>query len=397
MQKLLQLLMALTTALNLSSCNSGTSSSSPTPAPTPTASNVTTVKAGSGYNGRGINVPYITVTVCIPNTTTCQKLDYILMDTGSVGLKIDASQMNNLNLPAITQNGTGLPISVCNLYGSGYAFATANYADVYIAGEKAGNIPVQIINDSADQSGVPASCSNEGQQVIFSDTGARGIIGINPIVNIANDSNTDYVCNNGNCTPITEGIPVQYLNVNPVGYFANDNNGEIISLPAATANGNTNLIGTLTFGLNTESNNAIPGSVNSILGDPNNFIGKFTVTAQGVTYDSMFDSGTNHWLFYDTAIPTCQPDNLVYCPAAATQWQSIASSYNGSGTPIAISADIASPTGYSSIMPFWGIQSSLGSGLYGLPFYYGKTVYLGFIGSQTSMGAGPTWGFSNNN
>lgn len=397
MKKLLQLLMALTTALNLSSCNSGTGSSSPAPAPTPSVSNVTTIVAGSGYNGRGINTPYITVTVCVPNTTSCQTLDHILMDTGSVGLKIDASQMNSLDLPAITQTGSGLPISVCNLYGSGYAFATANYADVYIAGEKAGNIPVQIINDSADQSGVPASCSSEGQQVVFSDVGARGIIGINPIINVANNLNFNYVCSNGSCIPITEGIPVPYLNVNPVGYFASDNNGQIISLPAATANSNTNLTGTLTFGLNTESNNLIPGNISSVLGDPNNFIGKFTVTTEGVAYDSMFDSGTNHWLFYDATIPTCPPDNLVYCPPTATQWQSVASSYDGSGTPIAISAGILSPTGYSSIMPFWGIQSSQGSGLYGLPFYYGKTVYLGFIGSQTSMGAGPTWGFTNSN
>lgn len=386
------LLIALVTSLNLVACNNGSSSSSPAPVPPPSASNVTQVIAGSGYNGQGANTPYITVTVCVPNTTTCQTLDSILLDTGSVGLKIDQSQMT-VSLPAILQTGTNLPFSVCNLYGSGYAFATANYADVYIAGEKASNIPVQVIDDSSSQSGVPTSCSNQGQPIDFSSSGARGIIGVNPIINVANSTNIDYVYNNGSYEETTSGIPVQYFNVNPVGYFVSDNNGEIISLPAATANTNTNLVGTITFGLNTESNNSVPNGVSSVLGDPNNFIGEFKATTQGVTYDSMFDSGTNTWLFYDASIAVCPTGD--YCPSSAVTWQSTINSYNNTSNPISINATIEAP-GNNAIMPFWGYQSSSGSGLYGLPFYYGKTVYLGFVGYQTSMGAGPTWGFTSN-
>jgi len=416
MKNLLRLLLLLSTATSMVSCNSGSSSSpAPTPSPTPTptpapsptptpmptpsptpapsVANTTSVTVGSGYNGNSRNAPYITVTVCQPNTTVCQTLDSILLDTGSVGLKIDQSQLS-ISLPAINQTGSSLPLSVCNLYGSGYAYATANYADVYIAGEKAANIPIQVIDDSSTQSGVPSSCSSQGQFASLANAGGRGIIGVNPIVNLSNSVNYIYTCSDGSCTPTTSGVPVPYLNVNPVGYFVQDNNGEIISIPNVPGNSSTNITGTITFGLDTENNNSVPGSVSSVLGDPTDFIGRFIAISQGVSYKSMYDSGTNHWYFYDSSIPVCP--STVYCLPNPVTWQSTVSSYNGSGSPITINASIATPTQAYALMPFWGVQSSQGTGIYGLPFYYGKTVYLGFINSQTTMGSGPTWGFVNN-
>lgn len=392
--------------LFLVACNGGGSSSGSTPIPTPTAtptptptvtptplaSNVVQISAGSGYNGNGINTPYVTVTVCQPNTTICQTVDHILLDTGSVGLKIDQSQLQ-VSLPAITQTGSGLPISVCNSYGSGYAFSTANYADVYISGEKAANIPVQVIDDSSSQSSVPSSCSNQGNFNNFSDSGARGIIGINPMINLSNTTNYDYTCVNGSCTQINSGIPVPYLNVNPVGYFVSGNSsGEVISLPAVSANTDSNIYGTLTFGINTETNNQVPTNISSVQGDPTDFIGRFLGSSSGSQFPTMFDSGTNHLLFYSTEISQCGD---VYCPSSPTAWISQIMNYDLSGSAIALSSIISAPTGYYGLIPDLGIVAASGDGLYGLPFYFGKNVYLGFVGSNSVMGSGPTWGFVN--
>lgn len=392
MQKInLKLVVALgLSASFLAGCNGGSASSSPAQV---TASNSVQITAGSGYNGNGYNTPYVTVTVCQPNTTICQTVDHILLDTGSVGLKIDQSQLQT-TLPSITQTGSGLPISVCNLYGSGYVFATANYADVYIGGEKAPNIPVQIIDDSTSQSGVPSSCSNQGAFVDFSNSsGAKGIIGVNPMINLGNNTNLDYTCTGGVCTEINSGIPVTYLNVNPVGYFVSgNNNGEVVSLPTVSANTNSNITGTLTFGINTESNNQVPTNISSVQGDPNDFIGRFIGLSSGAYFPTMFDSGTNHFRFYSTEINLC---GELYCPSSSTAWTSQISSYNMSVSAIPLSSIITSQTVAYSLMPNLGLSAQSGSGLYGLPFYFGKNIYLGFVGSNSSMGSGPTWGFVN--
>lgn len=386
--KYLQLIILLNlNAIFLAGCNGGSSVSSTPPV---IASNSVQITAGSGYNGNGVNTPYVTVTVCQPNTTICQTLDHILLDTGSVGLKIDQSQLQ-MSLPAIAQDGSGLPISVCNLYGSGYAFATANYADVYIGGEKASNIPVQVIDDSSSQSGVPASCSNQGNVVNFSNSGAKGIIGVNPMININNNTNIDYTCTNGSCTEINSGIPVTYLNVNPVGYFVSgNNNGEIISLPSVNASSNSNISGTLTFGINTESNNQVPTNVSSVQGDPTDFIGRFVGFSSNTIFSTMFDSGTNHFYFYSTEINQCSD---LYCPNSPTAWNSQIINYDLDGSAIALSSIISTQTDYYALMPNWGIVAPSGEGLYGLPFYFGKNVYLGFVGYTSTMGSGPTWGF----
>ena len=47
------------------------------------------------------NILYATVTVCVPGTNQCQTVDHVQVDTGSVGLRIMASKLSSLNLPAV--------------------------------------------------------------------------------------------------------------------------------------------------------------------------------------------------------------------------------------------------------------------------------------------------------
>lgn len=370
----------------LSACNGGGASSSVKPQ----VVNQVPVVVGIGNTN---NLPSIDVTVCQPNTTICQTFDKILLDTGSFGLKINRSAFNQVNLPAINQTGSNLPISVCNLYGSGYVFATANYADVYIGGEKAANLPMQIIDDG-NQANVPSSCANQGALVDFHTLGMNGIIGVNPMVKVPNTSNYNYTCQSGSCTKIFSGIPVANLNVNPVASFAQDNNGEFITLPAVSPYSATPVYGVMTFGLNTESNNQLPANVSSVKGDPHDFIGRFLGQSESSQFTTLYDTGTNYLYFYSDLIPYCDAGFYVYCPSTTMMWKSTVSNYDGSGNPLAISLPIA-PITYTTypVEPQFGTYASPGDGIYGLPFFLGKSVYMGFVNYQTSMGNGPTWGY----
>lgn len=396
-------------AVFIISCNGGSTSSTqhkPTPSPTfsPTPipeieSNHVSIVVGEGNTN---NLPSITVTVCQPYTTICQTFDKILLDTGSIGLKINKSLFSGVNLPSINQIGTGLPIAQCNLYGSGYLFATANYADVYIGGEKASNIPIQIIDDG-DQASVPTSCSSQGAYVDFHVLGMNGIIGVNPMVYLSNSdsyTNYTYVCSNGNCSEINSGIPVTYLNVNPVSKFSRDNNGEKISLPSVDPYSESPVYGTLTFGLNTKSNNQLPANVNSLRGDPSNPIGMFLGVSADYPFTTLYDTGTNYLYFYTDQIQPCTNGAFYfYCPDSTAIWNSYVFSYDAIGDYFLLEFPIGpiEPIidNYYPVLPQFGTYAPAGYGLYGLPFFLGKDVYIGFTGYTTSMGDGPTWGFVN--
>ena len=77
--------------------SSSSSSSGGTPPPALTNFTTVTVDAGPAALNVGAdaytatNVPYVTVTVCAPGSTTnCQTIDHVLLDTGSVGLRLEA-------------------------------------------------------------------------------------------------------------------------------------------------------------------------------------------------------------------------------------------------------------------------------------------------------------------
>jgi hypothetical protein len=52
------------------------------------------------------NTIYTSVTICVPDTTTCQTVDHIEVDTGSQGLRVLQSAIPGLALPQLT-DGSG--------------------------------------------------------------------------------------------------------------------------------------------------------------------------------------------------------------------------------------------------------------------------------------------------
>ena len=146
----------------------------------------------SGLPTPTVNVPYISVTVCLPGTGTCQTIDHILVDTGSVGLRLMASVVT-LSLPALT-DASSRPLAECLQFASGTTWGSVATADVKLptSGERATSVNVQLIGASSAGS-PPSGCT--GTAINTVDTfGANGIIGVGPFVN---DCNTAGECEPG--------------------------------------------------------------------------------------------------------------------------------------------------------------------------------------------------------
>ncbi len=74
--------------------------------PVQQANNVQPIVVDAGPPTVGaVDEPFTSVTVCVPNTTTCQTIDHILVDTGSSGLRLLSSTGGGeLTIPLPVQN-----------------------------------------------------------------------------------------------------------------------------------------------------------------------------------------------------------------------------------------------------------------------------------------------------
>ena len=99
--------------LLLTGCGGGGSSStqitnsSPPNTATPLAANAVSVQVTGGIQGGFSNLLMASVTVCIHGATRCQTIDNVQVDTGSTGLRLLASALSGLALPAIVGNTSG--------------------------------------------------------------------------------------------------------------------------------------------------------------------------------------------------------------------------------------------------------------------------------------------------
>lgn len=396
----------------LSACNGGSTAPSNSSVG---SGNVVPLIADAGYNGNGTNRSYITITLCQSGTENCQTIDHILVDSGSTGLRINQSALTLTGLTPITYQG--IPVYECMLYGAGYGYGPAVTGDLKLANEVASNIPIQIFYDTT-QVNVPDSCSQSTTNFAnLNNSGAHGIIGINPYSNPNNQYTAGgvFACTtpeSSSCTlvpsPDTNLIP---LTVNPISAFAQDNNGAIFDLPNVPTATNTPIIGSLIFGLNTQNNNQVPTtSITKVPGNPTESfpVGFFNAYSGSVNGIAIFDSGTPLYAFYYTGMAACPITGILsgyYCPNPSPQnWNSLIQGYN-STTITNVSVPILNYTNNSGIndtlIPYLGAISDANSNLtiYGLTFFFGQKIYLGFMGqtgNQTPIGTGPAWAYSPN-
>ena len=367
----------------------------------------------------------MSVTICAPGSTSnCQTIDHVILDTGSVGLRIIQPVINASLLAALPTetDSTSNPVGECYQYVNSYVFGSVRTADFSIAGEKVSSMPFQAIADTGSFATVPSSCSAGGGEDIttVSTFGANGILGVGTTTTDCGAYCTAdggasaaiyYDCPSTGCSTIigrasNAAAPFQQL-PNPVAAFPVDNNGVILSLPPVAQPGVPSLAGTVTFGIGTQANNALtaanvlPVTTSSSQLGP----GVLTVTYNGAQLTQSFlDSGSDNYLFIDTSLNPCTEADLIasYCPTSPMLLSPVLTATNGamasgaftlySPLNLAASSNVApglgvNPTLVTPPLPFANTFD------FGIPFFFGRTVYTSIEGRSAGAVQGPYFAF----
>lgn len=367
-----------------SSGNSGSSASS--------APNVALVTVELGPN-KVINQPVVSVTVCVPNNPSqCQTIDRVLVDTGSYGLRVLAGTLKGLTLPG-ESDASGNAYMECAQFAAGFTWGPVVTADVKIAGESAANIPMQVIT----QSQITQRCEDLGTPFPLY---VNGILGVGPMIQdcgsdcvTGTDKGLYYSCTSTSCESAAIALASQVRN--PAASFATDNNGIILQLPAVADAGAKTITGTLVFGIGTQGNNDL-GAATVLTGDSNT--GYIKTQFQGNTYYSILDSGSNESMFPDNQLPLCSSGvNSFFCPSSSVTLTAVNLATNGITSTVSLSVGNATAlwNAHTDYAAFDNVAAANSSSLFdfGLPFFYGKSVFIGFAGRNSSGGVGPFYAY----
>jgi hypothetical protein len=357
------------------------------------------VDAGPTSSSPDVNTLFTTVTVCVPGSTTnCQTIDHIQVDTMSYGLRLLAPVLT-ISLP-VQPASDGSSLVECTAFADGYSWGPVALADIQIGGESAGSVPVQVIG-AANFPNVPADCLSVGTaEDTVAQFGANGIIGVGvsasdcgSLCTTTVDNQVYYACTSTVCNPTAVASLASEV-TNPIAYFATDNNGVIIELPSVAGSGAATVSGSMIFGIDTETNNK-SGSQTILTVDSN---GYFTTVYDNQTLTASFlDTGSNGLFFNnspnDPPIQACAASLAdFYCPANTLSLSAVLTGQSGTSVTEDFSvADAANLDGNDTA--FTTLAGSYPGTTptfdWGLPFYFGRTVYTAIEGAATAVGTGP--------
>ncbi|HLY63579.1 MAG TPA: DUF3443 family protein [Terriglobia bacterium] len=402
-----------------------------------------TATTTSYYNGI-----FTTVTVCTPGSSTCTTIPNVLVDTGSEGLRILSNQLGNVSLPPITDS-SGNVLYECVQYGDlSYNWGPMEMATVQIGGETATQlpgaaagtgIPIQVIAAGAGaplqvlngNTAIATPCSANGgpSDNSVAALGANGILGIG---NFAQDcgsgcttspaQNPNYIlCTSTGSSCALTGVPLSAQAWNPVSAFNSaDTNGVVLQLPSIPAAGSPPVAGTLVFGIGTQTcPGSPPGCLSNNLGasqlyalDPS---GNFaSILFNGVTYSSAntpgyLDSGSQALYVLDAAtlgISDCTigtTNIFLYCPGSTVNFANIGvTGFGGVGSgtvSISIANALSLFGANSSFAAFNNVGGDSGTAPandnfdFGLPFFFGRNVYVGIEATTPPNGASAPNGY----
>ena len=362
--------------------------------------------AGLGFISA--DVAFADVTLCVPGTNNCQTIDHVAVDTGSSGLRILQSV---LTLP-LAQEGN---LVECFQFVSGFTWGPVMMADVKIAGEVASNIPLQVIGESSFPH-IPAACQNSvpggGSEDTLNNLGANGLLGVSSFVQdcgsfCTSPSSLYYSCPTSSTCSET-GVPLAQQPPNPVAMFATDNNGVLIQLPAiASVTGQSTATGTMFFGIGTQANNGL-GTATVFQVDQ---FGNFTTVYNNHSYPGSFlDSGSNGIFFLTSQLTGMSDTNCGgttgdwYCPGPTTPFATTTEGTTGTQEAVAINAESANTlfnsnnTAFNDLTgpnPTCFVNSNTTAPCFdrGLPFFFGRYVFVAIEGRITPEGNGPYWAY----
>jgi hypothetical protein len=417
-----------------------TNAAGPTAIPTSSTANVPLYVGDQSTTGQWTyqNEPLVSVTVCTPNHTSasqCQTITNVLLDTGSYGLRIFGSAIAanvQLTQQTISEDGETMNLAECMEFGTGADWGAVKNGDVLLGNQTASNIAIQVIDQSFGQ--IPDGCAALCPDTDPCTAGFNGILGIgifsqdcgsdcaistndqvNPGLYFGCDSTGCYDADSGNCSgdgACVYEVPLSKQVVNPVAHFANgSNNGISMTLPAIGASGASGITnGTLHLGVGTPTSVALLTADANGLTDGN--IADFSTTFQGITYGgansdptnqdnpdlAFIDSGSNA-NFIPSTVAQCTDAPGFFCPGSTQSFSATMAGFDGSNStavPFSMAnADALFATGNSAYDNV--CAASQGIFDWGLPFFFGRTVYVGLAGASAtvngSSATGPYWAF----
>jgi len=384
------LITSLTVSLLVCACGGGGGDSAPVSVP-----NAQALFVGPGP-ANNVNLLFTTEEICTPGSASaCQSIDHVLVDTGSSGLRILASVVDpSLSLPQQT-GASGRPLVECGQFVVGFVWGPVKIADVRIAQELARSTPIQLIADPAFPL-VPANCSSMGGTALNTAEliGANGVLGVSMFAQDCGATcegitspGVYFECAGSSCQATPASLAQQLQN--PVTLFTQNNNGVVIDLPSVAPGGARTVTGSLIFGIGTQGNNAM-GSAQIIRVNPTN--GVFTTVLNNTSYGNSFiDSGSNALYFGNPGIPACSnPD--FFCPGAT---QILSATLHGTSGSASVNFSVANAEALFSNNPgFFAFSDLAGPNAsdtfdWGLPFFFGRKVFIAIAGQDTPAGVGP--------
>jgi hypothetical protein len=360
------------------------------------AGNVVPISVGESAVCRTINQLCAVITICQPGTSSCQTISDVLVDNGSVGLRVFSSVLSTPLTQTVDVRGRA--VGECTFFADGgTTWGPVQVADVVLGGAPAVRVPIQVIQSTF---GGQSSSNNPCNDEVDTDPQAasfNGILGIGifrqdcGLICATNSNNTLYFsCNGGSCTGVA--VPLADQVQNPVWLLPSGNNGLVITLPNVPAMGVPSVSGSLILGIGTTDNNTPSAGISVLTTDDNGFV---TTVYKGRTFgQSIIDSGSNGLFFPDASLQQCAtPLDPFYCPPNAVNLSGTVIGENGS--QIVVPFQVANTenlvqTGNAAFNNLGGDFSIFD---WGLPFFLGRTVFIGIEGQSSSLGTGPYFAF----
>ena len=339
-----------------------------------------------GRSVNGFNTPFVSVTVCKPGTKLCKTIDRIKLDTGSEGLKIYKSALQGFKLP-IQHDDKKNNIALCSTLGGGSVYwGPIASADLFLGDEFAKGASIQVVDPTFPAPNV--NCVSTS----FPD-GRNGILGMDTAVGSPNGK-TYFSCNSKSCASVVLTSTKQPLN--PIIYFLKDNNGFTIRTPSLPPAGQSNLKGSIIFGIGTQPNNQPKAGLTSCHVRSDDY---FQLKYNGIIYWTKFDSGTNAYSFPPAAVnvPFCKNSKIYLCPLQPTTYQVELLNFDGSVCTSLNLDIIGNIFDFSSVTQSWvlpGLAETWGelmpeSFILGMPFFFGKDISYVIQGHSSPWGTGP--------
>jgi len=361
------------------------------------------------------NLPYVSVTVCAPGSTTqCTTIDHVFLDTGSVGFRVLRSAVASLGLPAMT-TGTGAATTTtteCYPFVVGAVWGPMARADVRLGSETAAALPIQLIDDSATLAApVPADCQKAANGDLLNSASklqAKGVLGIGMLRydcglrceqgNYTGGYTLYYGCTAaGNCQP--QAVLADAQTQNPVSSLPVNNNGTLIVMPSVPDTGAQAAHGRLVLGIGTQANNQLPVSAPLLRVETNPALDNYlylSTTVGSTSYpNSYVDSGSNGLFFDDASLPlNCAGSGAGaswFCPAAPVNRNAVIR--DGFGNSVTLSFQVAntdrlfatSNVAFANLAGSAGGAANPGAFVWGMPFFYGRSVYTSIWGQALAV------------